>query len=33
MTRRTSTQSLQAVFDEAERLLGRDLVGHEQEII
>ena len=27
------TQSLQAVFDEAERLLGRDLVGHDQEII
>lgn len=26
-------QSLQAVFDEAERLLGRDLIGHEQEII
>jgi uncharacterized protein YlxP (DUF503 family) len=27
------TQSLQAIFDEAERLLGRDLVGHDQEII
>ena len=27
------TRSLQAVFDEAERLLGRDLVGHDQEII
>ena len=27
------TQSLQAVFDEAERVLGRDLVGHDQEII
>ncbi len=26
-------QSLQAVFDEAERVLGRDLIGHEQEII
>jgi uncharacterized protein len=26
-------QSLQAVFDEAERLLGRDLIGHEREII
>jgi uncharacterized protein len=26
-------QSLRAVFDEAERLLGRDLIGHEQEII
>jgi hypothetical protein len=26
-------QSLRAVFDEAARLLGRDLIGHEQEII
>jgi uncharacterized protein len=26
-------QSLQAVFDEAERVLGRDLIGHEREII
>jgi len=26
-------QSLQAVFAEAERVLGRDLIGHEQEII
>jgi uncharacterized protein YlxP (DUF503 family) len=26
-------QSLQAVFDEAERVLGRDLIGHEQEIL
>jgi uncharacterized protein YlxP (DUF503 family) len=26
-------QSLQAVFDEAERVLGRDLIGHEREIL
>jgi uncharacterized protein YlxP (DUF503 family) len=26
-------QSLQAVFDESERLLGRDLIGHEIELL
>ena len=26
-------QSLQAVLDESERLLGRDLVGHETELL